>query len=74
MYGAKRSTYGTFTVTVDGNDASHGSAGGNEEAPTLLFAKPEMTYGLHHVVFTSTDSLGLDIDYVNITIGDGKDS
>jgi hypothetical protein len=75
IYGAKRSIYGSFTVTVDGEIVAHDSAGGNDEFQVSLFAKSNMPYGAHRVVLTNAGSpLGLDLDFVNITTGDGKDS
>lgn len=73
MYGAKQSNYGAFTVNVDGEEVGHSSASGKDDLQTLLFAQPSMPYGLHRVIIMNTDSLGFDLDYVNITTGDGKD-
>jgi hypothetical protein len=73
LYGAKRWNHGSYTVTVDGVIVQNASGVGDDIYQALLYGISDMEYGLHHIILTNTGAPSyVDLDYVVITIGDGK--
>lgn len=67
IYGARRPTYGPYTVSIDGVVIASGEAhAGDAEFETLLGSRTGMEYGEHTAVVTNTGAgSAVDIDKVD---------
>jgi hypothetical protein len=74
IYGTKRRDHGPYSVVVNGTTFhGDGRPAGDDESPAVLYSKSNLPYGLHTVVLTNEGSASfLDLDYVDITTGDGN--
>lgn len=73
LFDAKRANHGLYSITIDGQVVATSSGAGNEQYQQLLFGTSNLPYGLHHVELTNTAAPSyLDLDFVTITTGDGK--
>lgn len=66
IFGGHRSNYGTYSVSVDGQTVSSGSAQSDEGAVRqLLGSVSGLPYGSHTAVLTNTGGGPIDIDSVD---------
>jgi hypothetical protein len=73
IYGAKRANHGSYSVSIDGQAVANSNGNGDEEYQQLLYGTSTLSYGLHYVEIINTGAPSfLDLDLVNITVGDGK--
>jgi len=66
IYGGHRSNYGTYSISVDGQTVTSGSAQASDaSARQLLGAAFGLPYGSHTAVLTNTGGGSIDIDSVD---------
>jgi len=65
LFGGKRSNYGAYSVSVDGNVVKNGTASSSSfEGNQLLGGAANLTMGQHTAVLSSTSSNPIDLDSV----------
>jgi hypothetical protein len=71
IYGGYRPSYGTYSLTVDGKTVASGSASSvGVQTNQLLGSASGLANGPHTAVLTST-GVGMDIDWVNLSMDIG---
>ncbi|KAH9485090.1 A type blood alpha-D-galactosamine galactosaminidase [Psilocybe cubensis] len=66
IFGGRRSNYGTYSLSVDGQTVSNGNAQSNDPSTQqLLGTVSRLPYGQHTAVLTNTGSNPIDIDWVD---------
>ncbi|KAL5520233.1 hypothetical protein ACEPAG_9446 [Sanghuangporus baumii] len=73
LEGAKRPSYGSFNVTLDGQTSIVGASGNRDIFQTVLYAVSGLTY-VQHVVAVNCTGEAFDIDFIKFTTGDGDES
>ncbi|KAG6831827.1 hypothetical protein H0H87_003746 [Tephrocybe sp. NHM501043] len=67
IFGGRRPGYGAFTISIDGQTATTGSANSDQESTNeALGSLSNLVYGPHTVIITNTGGSPIDIDYVNV--------
>ncbi|KAF8070671.1 hypothetical protein FPV67DRAFT_1035931 [Lyophyllum atratum] len=67
IFGGRRSNYGTFTISVDGQTITTGDAkSAQDTANQLLGSASSLIDGPHTAVLTNTGGVPIDIDWVNV--------
>ncbi|KAG6866748.1 hypothetical protein C0991_011407 [Blastosporella zonata] len=67
VFGGRRSGYGTFTISVDGQTATTGDANSAQNSTNqTLGSVSNLVYGFHTAVLTNTGGAPIDIDFVNV--------
>ncbi|KAF5380463.1 hypothetical protein D9615_004624 [Tricholomella constricta] len=67
VFGGRRSNYGTFTISVDGQTIASGSANSAQDSVNqLLGSASGLVNGPHTAVLTNTGGAPIDIDWVNV--------
>ncbi|GLB37654.1 hypothetical protein LshimejAT787_0407050 [Lyophyllum shimeji] len=67
IFGGRRSNYGTFTISVDGQTITTGDASSAQDsANQLLGSASGLVDGPHTAVFTNTGGAPIDIDFATL--------
>ncbi|KAG6920264.1 hypothetical protein DXG01_005033 [Tephrocybe rancida] len=65
--GGRRSNYGTFTISVDGQTITTGNANSAQDSTNeVLGSVSNLVYGPHTAILTNTGGAPIDIDFVNV--------